>query len=169
MGGQPTEVVVTVQDGSLVVAVADATVRYSVVSASGVKRLVSSGSILTVAPDDKVTVDFAGFAATSNATAWITPGDQQLGSVTLADGAGSVSGVIPVSVTPGERRLVVTAESGNGDPVVIAYGVAVSNDAGSSTPWSRVFIVILGLAIIAGLILPAARRRRDDDKEEELH
>lgn len=153
------------QDGSLVVAVADATVRYSVVTASGVRRLVSSGSVLTVAPGDKVTVDFAGFAAMSNATAWITPGDEQLGSATLSDGAGSVSGVVPDNVTSGERRLVVTAESAKGDPVVVAHGVAVSSDGGSDTPWSRVFIVILGLAVVAGLILPAARRRRDNDKE----
>lgn len=161
--GQPAVVNVEEDNGSLVVSVAGTRVRYTVISSSGAQRSVSAASALTLSPGDRVRVDFTGFAATAQAKAWITPGDVLLGEVALVDGVGSVEGVIPNDATSGERRLVSEAESATGKPIVVAHGVTVAANDSQGASWSLVFLIIVGIAIAAGLLVPAARRRRNDE------
>lgn len=163
MDGQPAVVNVEEDNGSLVVSVAGTRVRYTVISSSGAQRSVSAASALTLSPGDRVRVDFTGFAATAQAKAWITPGDVLLGEVALVDGVGSVEGVIPNDATSGERRLVSEAESATGKPIVVAHGVTVAANDSQGASWSLVFLIIVGIAIAAGLLVPAARRRRNDE------
>lgn len=163
MDGQPAVVTVEEDNGSLVVSVAGVRVRYTVISASGAQRSVSTASALTLSAGDRVRVDFSGFAETADAKAWITPGDVLLGEVALVDGEGSVEGVVPDDATSGQRRLVSQAESPSGKPIVVAHGVTVSASESQGASWSLVFVIIVGLAIAAGLLVPAARRRRNDE------
>lgn len=163
VGGQPAVVTVDEEDGSLVVSVAGTRVRYTILSSAGVRRAMTAGSVVALSAGDRIQVGFSGFAEETEAAAWITPDDVLLGEASLSDGTGSLEGVVPEGGTTGERRLVVTGESATGDTVVVAHGVTLAAPDSSGTSWSLVFLVIVGLGVVAGFLIPAARRRRKDE------
>ena len=163
IGGSPATARVEARDNSLVVTVGDATVSYAVKDRTGVPRGVSAASALTLRPGDTLTVGFTGFGSGFVARARLLPGGIPLGEMRLADGSGSIVSVIPDSTRDGEHRIVTEAASKDGKPVVVAYGITVGSDAPQGTPWSKVFLIIVGLAAATGLLVPAARRRRKDD------
>lgn len=151
------------QDGMLVVTVGQASVSYTVTAPDGMMRPASTASVLQLSPGDTVRIGFSGFGRGSTGKSWIAPTGVLLGQTVLADGSGEVTGTVPADTPTGERRLVTESGSGDGDPVVVAYGVTVRPAEESGSPWSRVFLVIVGIAVAAGLLVPAARRRRRDD------
>ena len=87
-----------------------------------------------------------------------------LGTTRLENGAGFVEGVVDDSAPEGDRRIAVATESADGDPVVVAYGVSIAEGESSGTSWSVLLLVIVGLAVVGGLLIPAAKRRRDEDE-----
>jgi hypothetical protein len=164
--GQPVTPEVIDDDGSIVVSVGDATVRYSVVDSSGTSRPIASSAAVELTPGDTVTIEMSGFALNAVASVWLTPGDTELGSTNLSGGKGSFSAVVPDGDTTGARRIVVASQSTDNKPVVVAYGVDVASTGGSGTSWSPVLLVIVGIAVMLGLFIPAARRRRDSETSE---
>lgn len=137
--------------------------KYAVMSREGVRRAVSGTTVLELAAGDSVTLDFEGFENGSQARAWIVPGDILLGRATLAGGKGTVTGGVPLGSQAGERRIVSEAKSADGKAVVVAFGVKVTNGDAGGTPWSLIFLLVVGMAVTAGLLVPAARRKRDED------
>jgi hypothetical protein len=122
-----------------------------------------ASSATEVQPGDTVTIELKGFAEEAEATAWLVPGDVSLGSATLKNGSGMITGTVPADASSGVRRLVTATQSADNQPIVVAYGVEVSNASDSGPSWSLVFLIFLGLAAGGALIIPAARRRRDDE------
>lgn len=166
IGGEPVEVDVTEDDGSLVVSIDDLTLRYTIETSTGQQRRLTQGTAVTLSSGDRVRVKATGFKPTSTMTAWLVPGDLPLAEAALGtDGSGLLDGVVPSGTQSGDFRVVVSAESSQGEPVVVAYGVAVQGEKSSGASWSAVLIGIMGLAIVSGLFIPAARRRRDDEEE----
>ena len=118
---------------------------------------------LQVFAGDALQVDFEGFGNDGTAQAWLVPGNSQIGRTVLTNGRGSVRGTVPTEASSGPRRIVTQAETPMGEPVVVAYGVTVTNTGTGSSPWSRILLVVVGLAILSGLLIPAARRRRQEE------
>lgn len=158
--GKAVPVDIREENGSLVADVGGGRITLSFADSDGLPRRLTPGEIRSLAVGDRVRVDLAGYASGTEATAWVTPDGVALGKTTLRNGAGVVDGVVPDAVTPGERRITVATESSTGEPVVIAYGVQMAESDSTGATWSRVLFVILGLAIVAGLVIPSARRRR---------
>jgi len=77
----------------------------------------------------------------------------------MEKGEGSVTGIIPNEVASSESRLVVKSETSDGEPLVVAYGVTVADAPSSGNSWSFALFVIVGLAVLSALFLPAVRRR----------
>jgi len=165
LDGAPVDAVISDDNGSIVVSVGQARLRYSVTDASGVRRLLVSASSVELQPGDVVSIELSGFAAKAQASVWLVPGDVGLGSATLDGGAGAITGVVPSDASPGLRRIVTASESVDGKPMVVAYGVDVTTTDDTGPTWSIVFLVIVGLAVMFGLFIPAARRRRDDSTD----
>lgn len=163
VGGRPAVVQLEERDGSVVVTVGNATVVYTIIDQSGARRPISAASGVTLRPGDRVKVDFEGFADDATGEAWIAPDGTKIASVTLVGGQGTVEGAVPDSATEGSRRIVVKSTSADGEDVVVAYGVDISQGDSSGPSWSLVFLVILGLAAVGAFLVPAARRRRSDD------
>lgn len=161
VSGAPAVAETEVSDGSLVVKIGRVTLRYTLTSPDGMKREVSSASALQVFAGDVVQVDLEGLGADSAARSWLVPGNVQLGETVLTDGSGSVRGVVPSDATSGDRRIVTQAETDDGEPLLVAYGVTVTDADDGGGTWSLVFLVILGLAAIGAFLVPAARRRRE--------
>lgn len=163
VGGKPAVVKVSQQDGSLVVTVGSASVTYTVTAPDGALRPASTSSVLQLIPGDTVRIGFSGFGKGAQGRSWIAPTGVLLGQATLGDGSGEATGTVPADSSTGERRLVTEAGSNEGDTVVVAYGVTVRTADSTGSPWSRVFLVIVGIAVAAGLLVPAARRRRREE------
>ena len=163
LNGRPVTTEVTEDDGSVIVTVGGATVRYTVVDASGLPRPLSMEEVVALQPGDTVTVQLNGFADEAEATVWLAPGDDALGSTTLSGGTGIITSALPSDVTGGSRRIVTSAASRTGEPLVVAYGVEITGSGNDGPSWSLVFLVFLGLAVAGGLLVPAVRRRRDKD------
>ena len=162
MGGRPAVVELTERDGSVVVTVGKATVVYTVVDSTGTQRSISAASGAVLRSGDRVKVDFSGFANEAAGEVWMAPDGSKIGATELTEGRGTVEGSVPDSATDGARRIVVQSTSDDGEEVVVAYGVDLSVSDGSGPSWSLVFLVILALAAVGALIVPAARRRRSD-------
>jgi hypothetical protein len=131
-------------------------------SPDGLRRTVSSASALQLFSGDAVQVDFEGFGNDSTAQAWLVPGNTQIGSAVLTNGRGTVRGAVPTDASSGQRRIVTRAETPMGEPVLVAYGVTVTNTGSGGSAWSRILLVVVGLAVLSGLLIPAARRRRQE-------
>ena len=163
VGGKPVATSVTDENGSIVVSIGEASVRYTVLDSAGIRRSLGASSATEVQPGDTVTIELKGFAEEAEATAWLVPGDVSLGSATLKNGSGMITGTVPADASSGVRRLVTATQSADNEPIVVAYGVEVSNASDSGPSWSLVFLIFLGFAAGGALIIPAARRRRDDE------
>lgn len=155
--------VVTEEEGSVIVTVGDASVRYTVLDPSGSSRPLSLTQTVVLQPGDTVTVQLNGFADQAAATSWLVPDDVALGSTELSGGTGTITGTLPKDGIGGSRRLVASAESRSGDPVVVAYGVDIAGAEADGPSWSLVFLVFVGLAVVGGFLVPAVRRRREND------
>lgn len=164
VAGRPATAKVDTVDGSLIVEVGGGVIKYSVKGEDGAARAIAQGEQIYLRKGDTVRVDFAGFAAQAESSAWLSPGKMLLGTTRLENGAGFVEGVVDDSAPEGDRRVAVATESADGDPVVVAYGVSIAEGESSGTSWSLLLLVIVGLAVVGGLLIPAAKRRRDEDE-----
>ena len=163
VGGEAAEVSVTESNGSLVAEVAGVSVTYTVIGSDGLARPLRRGSVISLGLGDRVRVDFAGFADMTSGRAWIAPDDVSLGKTTLVGGRGRIETPVPETDRQGERRLVASADTATGESIVVAYGVEFDGPKTTGPSWSLVFLVILGLAAVGALIVPAARRRRAEE------
>ena len=168
VGGRPVDATVTHESGDLVVVVEDATIRYSVTKPNGEKQPIPVGGSFVLLPGSEISVRMLGLASVGRSEVWVSPQGLLIGDVELENGEGSIIGVVPDDVAGGDSRLVVKSKTSTGASLVVAYGVAVQKQKSSGTSWSVVLFVIMGLAVVSGLFIPAARRRRDDEEEEEL-
>ncbi len=160
IAGEPAVVTLTENNGSVTATVGGATISYSVLASDGTQRPISASTFSTINSGDRITLKFGGFQSAGTSRAWLTPTGVTLGQTTLTDGTGTIEGTVPNTVDGGDLRVVASAESEDGDPIVIAYGVLVNDGNTSQSPWSLVLVVVVGLAILGALVVPAARRRR---------
>ena len=163
VNGKTVAVNIREENGSLIATVGGGRIALTVTGSDGLPRRLALGTVRSMSYGDQVQLDLAGFASDSEATAWVTPDGIVLGETTLTNGAGIVKGAVTESITPGERRITIATKSSRGEPIVVAYGVRMSEKDSSNAPWSRVFFVILALAVVSGLLVPAAKRRRREE------
>jgi len=163
VNGSPVVATVEESGGSLVVRVGGLKLRYTLTSPDGLRRTVSNASALQVFAGDALQVDFEGFGNDTTAQAWLVPGNTRIGTAVLTNGKGTVRGTVPADASSGERRIVTRAETPMGEPVVVAYGVKVTDTDTGGAPWSRFLLVVVSLAVLSGLLIPAARRRRQNE------
>lgn len=159
VGGSPAVVTLSDVNGEVVATVDGATVSYSVTAPDGSKRAVSVSSFSAIRAGDKVKLTLNGFKSSGKANAWITPTGVSIGEASLIEGNGTLEGTIPNDVAEGDIRIVTAAESSEGEFVVLAYGVMVEGEPSQGTPWSWILFVVVGLAVVGGFLIPAARRR----------
>jgi hypothetical protein len=160
VGGKPAVVTLTDDDGSVIATVDGATISYSVIASDGTKRPISVSSFSIIKSGDRVTLEFGGFKSSTKSRAWLNPSGVVLGETTLVGGNGTVQGTVPNTVDGDDVRVVAAADSEDGEPIVIAYGVQVDEDSSSQSPWSVVLLIVVGLAIVGGFAVPAVRRRQ---------
>jgi hypothetical protein len=165
VGGQPAVVTLTDDNGSVIATVDGATVSYSVLAADGTKRPISVEAFSAIQPSDRLALTFTGFSKSAGKSrAWLAPAGVSLGEALMTSGNGTLESSVPNDLSAGDIRVIASAESEDGQQIVIAYGLKAEEKPSSGTPWSAVLFVVVGLAIVGGFIIPAARRRREEQK-----
>lgn len=147
-------------NGSVVATVGDSKISYSVTAPDGSARAISVESFNNLRVGDRLSLRFSGFNATGTARGWLAPVGVSLGEVKLSGGTGTVEGTLPDTLTDGDIRIMTAAESIDGAPVVVAFGAQIEKTSSSQTPWSWVLLIVVGLAVLGGFLIPAARRRK---------
>jgi len=161
--GSPTDVEVVEENGTLVATMDGSTFTYSATDTDGNAKSVSKTGF-TLAPGDSVSIAVAGLGDTSSAIAWLHPEGREVGNAALSGGAGTVTVTFDDDVEPGDKRLVLVATDRMGRELNVTQGLRITADGSSGPSWSMIFLVIVGLGVAAGFLIPAARRRRDEEE-----
>lgn len=163
--GEPIDFAVTEENGTLVVSVEGTTLSYTANDAGGGAKSVSKARFV-VAPGDSVTVAVEGADDAGSVSAWLKPDDALVGRALRSNGSATVDVEFADDIDSGDRRLVLVTTDQAGRELVVTQGLSVDEGDTTSTPWSLVFLVIVGVAVLAGFLVPAARRRRDDKENQ---
>ena len=127
-------------------------------TADGVRIPLDESGALRLESGDVIVVEGAGFEPGAEVEVWMMSTPTLLGDL-VADRSGAVSGrfVPPVTLEPGEHRLVLSGEV----PVVLAFGVFVGSEATALRLGFPLWIPV-SIAIGLALIVPTRyiRRRR---------
>ena len=127
-------------------------------TADGVRIPLDESGALRLESGDVIVVEGAGFEPGAEVEVWMMSTPTLLGDL-VADRSGAVSGrfVPPVTLEPGEHRLVLSGEV----PVVLAFGVFVVSEATALRLGFPLWIPV-SIAIGLALIVPTRyiRRRR---------
>jgi hypothetical protein len=132
----------------------------SLTKSGSIAALDSAGNV-RLKPGDTVRIKLAGFKPGSTVEAWLFSTPQLLGTAKVgADGVVVGTFIVPKNVALGSHRIAVVAQTTDGKPATLAFGVMVGNwkKERSITIWLIVLPIVL--AILGALTLPATRRRR---------
>ena len=131
-------------------------------TADGVRIPLDESGALRLESGDVIVVEGAGFEPGAEVEVWMMSTPTLLGDL-VADRSGAVSGrfVPPVTLEPGEHRLVLSGAAAGEVPVVLAFGVFVGSEATALRLGFPLWIPV-SIAIGLALIVPTRyiRRRR---------
>ena len=131
-------------------------------TADGVRIPLDESGALRLESGDVIVVEGARFEPGAEVEVWMMSTPTLLGDL-VADRSGAVSGrfVPPVTLEPGEHRLVLSGAAAGEVPVVLAFGVFVGSEATALRLGFPLWIPV-SIAIGLALIVPTRyiRRRR---------
>ena len=131
-------------------------------TADGVRIPLDESGALRLESGDVIVVEGAGFEPGAEVEVWMMSTPTLLGDL-VADRSGAVSGRFgpPVTLEPGEHRLVLSGAAAGEVPVVLAFGVFVGSEATALRLGFPLWIPV-SIAIGLALIVPTRyiRRRR---------
>ena len=131
----------------------------------GTKVALDAEGNLRMKRNGRIGVEVAGFEPRSDLETWLFSTPVRLGKE-LVSSNGSVSNeyALPAGVPQGRHRVVLNGVSPEGDDVQVAIAVIIGDDnATGPSVFSILLIVVLALALILGLALPATMRRLGAD------
>ena len=162
IGGRPIDTELTRSENRLILVAGDMTVTVFGETATGERVALDEDGVLRLDEGDSVVVDGSGFEPDMTFELWMMSTPTALGEL-VTDPNGAIEGRfgIPVTMEPGEHRIVLSGSGQDGVPVVLAVGIFF----GSVTPalWSGIPLwVPVSIAIGLALIVPTrySRRRR---------
>ena len=154
---------VTVQraDNQVTVSAGDISATVGRINKSGDVAPLDADGNVRLQSGDTVRITLAGFDPSSVVEAWLFSTPQLMGTAKVgADGTVVGTFKIPKNVPTGSHRIAVVAQTTDGKPATLAFGVMVGNwkKERSITLWLIVIPIVL--AVLGALTLPATRRRR---------
>jgi len=159
--GVETAAKVTRSNNQMIVDAGSLTATLSGIDSTGKTVALDSDGNVHLSSGDVIKVSVGGFKPDSNVQVWLFSTPTQLGSAIVgADGAMNGEYKLPVGITAGSHRVVVTAKLLDGKPTTFTFGILVGEISNTST-LTRVLIAIpISLAIGFGFLLPTRLRRR---------
>ena len=161
IGGESIEPAITRENNQLIASAAGMRLKVSVVDTTGkVTPLDADGNVRLVS-GSSIRLEISGMATSNDVGVWLFSTPRSLGAVSIdSQGSGTAQFAVPANLEDGQHRIAVDGVSRTGEKATIAIGVVAGSVKRTSTI-TRVLITIpIGLAMIAGLIIPSARRRK---------
>lgn len=161
VGGKKVSVVITRQNNSLILTMGNLMAVLTGYTADSQKAPLDEEGNLHMRRDGKLGMQVSGFHGLSEVETWIFSTPVKLGSErTTSAGIAENTYSIPSSVPDGRHRVVLSGLSPQNEKVEVAVGVIVGADNSSGpSVISILLLIVLSLALILGLALPATLRR----------
>lgn len=165
MGDTKVNTLVTRQNNKLVIQGGGINVSVTAVDEAGNQVALDEDGNLRVKNSDKIVVDATGFESNQEVEAWLFSNPVLLGTMTSSSN-GSVSGTyaVPNNLENGDHRLVLKSQTAEGSDTLISIGIIAGSPSDASFNVSLAVGIVLGLAILTGLLLPVALRRRRESQ-----
>ncbi|MFM1789863.1 MAG: hypothetical protein RLZZ526_190, partial [Actinomycetota bacterium] len=161
IGDEKVETVITRNDNSVVLSMGGLSAMLSGYTSNGSKAALDAEGNLRIARDGKLGMQVKGFKSLSTVEVWLFSDPVKLGD-TKTSSAGFAENAfnIPADVPDGRHRAVLSALDPSGDEVTVSLGIIIGDDNSSGpSVISILLLIVLSLALILGLALPATLRR----------
>lgn len=144
--------------GWFIITVDEVIVKMKLMDTDGNQVGLDSDGNLRLEGGQKLVVELVGLSSGTTVNFYVFSTPIPLGSATVSqDDVTSASFDVPTALEDGDHRIVVNGVTNNGESVAVVAGVKVGDESGSS-PIRIVIFVVIGLAVIAAISIPARRR-----------
>lgn len=161
VNGATAELSVQRNNNRLSVAGSGIDITVSVVDKDGNQVALDTDGNLRVTSTDSLVIDATGFGPEEQLEAWLFSEPTNIGAVTT-DETGRASGTfaVPANLAEGEHRLVLKSATAAGEETVIALGLVAGAENTGTSGTSIAVAIVIGLALLVGLLIPVVIRRR---------
>jgi hypothetical protein len=164
VGGKPQAVETTVNDNSVRVNAGQVTMSMTAKTSDGTIITPSADGRFTLSNGSDLSLSVAGFEAGAEVEIWLYSDPTFIG-VGVADENGAVPVTVEITeaMESGDHHLVVSGRSYTGDEITVATPVTItgnSEDSVITRVGNTVVWVLLGSALVVGLVVPTTLRRR---------
>lgn len=165
VNGSTADLVVQRSNNKLSVGGSGVELTVSVVDKDGKQVALDTDGNLRVTSTDSLVVDATGFGPEEEVEAWLFSTPTNIGAITT-DEKGRAQGTfaVPANLTEGEHRLVLKSASTAGEETVIALGLIAGAENTGASGTSVAVAIVIGLALLVGLLIPVVIRRRSSDE-----
>jgi hypothetical protein len=167
IGGKRIEATITRENNQLVIAAGVLRARISAVQREGGRAPLDSQGRIRMDQGDSIEIEVTGFGSGSQVEVRMYSDPVLLGRSTVsALGNLMASYEVPESVDDGRHTVVLLGESQSQEELTFALSVYVGDEASGPSTLAILVGIPLGLAVIAGLVIPAIIRRRREREEQ---
>ena len=165
VNGSTADLIVQRSNNKIGIAGSGIEMTVSVVDENGDQVALDTDGNLRVTETDSLVVDATGFEPEQDIEAWLFSTPTNIGQIT-SDTTGSAKGTfaVPANLEEGEHRLVLKSATDEGEETVIALGIVAGAENTGSSGTSIAVAIVIGLALLVGLLIPVVIRRRSPDQ-----
>ncbi len=166
IGGEEVPVEITRENDQVLIRAGMFDARFAGLRSDGSIIPLDSDGFIRVESGDAVRVEVVGFASNSDVEVRLYSDPVLLGKATVdVDGKMLSAYEIPEGVERGAHRVVLVGKNQRDDEVTFTAGIIVGAEAATSWATRLLIAVPIGLAVLAGIFLPAILRRRREEEE----
>ena len=161
--GEEVPVEITRENDQVLIRAGAFDARFAGLRSDGSIIPLDSDGFIRVESGDAIRVEVTGFASSSDVEVRLYSEPMLLGEATVdADGKMLSAYEIPDGIERGAHRVVLVGMNQRDDEVTFTAGIIVGAEAATSLTTRLLIAVPIGLAVLAGIFLPAILRRRRD-------
>jgi hypothetical protein len=162
INGSTADLIVQRSNNKIGVAGSGIEVTVSAVNEDGDQIALDTDGNLRITSTDSLVVDAKGFGPEQDIEAWLFSTPANIGQIT-SDATGRAKGTfaVPANLENGEHRLVLKSATAEGEETLIALGIVAGSENTGTSGTSIAVGLVIGLALLVGLLIPVVIRRRD--------
>jgi hypothetical protein len=162
INGSTADLIVQRSNNRIGVAGSGIELTVSAVDENGDQIALDTDGNLRITSTDSLVVDAKGFGPEQDIEAWLFSTPTNIGQIT-SDTTGRAKGTfaVPANLENGEHRLVLKSATAEGEETLIALGIVAGSENTGRSGTSIAVGLVIGLALLVGLLIPVVIRRRD--------
>lgn len=162
INGSTADLIVQRSNNRIGIAGSGIELTVSAVNEDGDQIALDTDGNLRITSTDSLVVDAKGFGPEQDIEAWLFSTPANIGQIT-SDATGRAKGTfaVPANLENGEHRLVLKSATAEGEETLIALGIVAGSENTGRSGTSIAVGLVIGLALLVGLLIPVVIRRRD--------